>query len=105
MTEPVADCFSSASHCVSRPARLSASDCCVGRERNHDAAVSLFRGMLGGMQGFCIFCAVRSLTLQNYAVATAFALALGAQFVVHGLALWLRQRESLTVRRERTEPF
>ena len=65
-------------------------------QQGRDAAVSFFRGMLGGMHGFCIFCAVLSLTLQPYGVMVAFALALSAQAVIHGLSLWLRQRELRT---------
>jgi GMC oxidoreductase len=67
-------------------------------QQGRDAAVSFFRGMLGGMHGFCVFCAVLSLTLQRYGVPAAFALALSAQVVIHGLSLWLRQRQSRIAR-------
>lgn len=68
-------------------------------QQGRDAAVSFFRGMLGGMHGFCLFCAVLSLTLQPYGVLPAFALALSAQIAIHSLSLWLRRRESGALRR------
>jgi hypothetical protein len=73
-------------------------------QQGRDAAVSFFRGMLGGMHGFCVFCAVLSLTLPTYGVPTAFALALSAQFVINGLSLWRRQRESPIARPKRSAP-
>ncbi len=58
-----------------------------------DAAINFFRGMLGGMPGFCLFCAVLAVSLVPLGVPQAFALALFAQLGAHGVGLWwIRKR-------------
>jgi hypothetical protein len=69
-------------------------------QQGRDAAVSFLHGMLGGMHGFCVFCAVLSWALPLHGVPAAFALALSAQMVIQGLSLSLRQRQSRTARGE-----
>ena len=60
-----------------------------------DAAINFFRGMLGGMPGFCLFCAVLAISLVPFGIPSAFALALTAQLVAHGVGLgWMRRRRS-----------
>lgn len=58
-----------------------------------DAALNFFRGMLAGMPGFCLFCAVLALALVPLGGVIAFALALGAQLAAHGVGIFILQRQ------------
>ena len=56
-----------------------------------DAAINFFRGMLAGMPGFCLFCAVLALCLVPLGAVIAFGLALAAQLGAHGAGwFWMR---------------
>ncbi len=56
------------------------------------AAIGFFRGMLGGMHGFSLFCAVLALTLMRFGITVAFAMALGAQLLTHAAGLLYLRR-------------
>ncbi len=66
-----------------------------------DAAINFFRGMLGGMPGFCLFCAVLAISLVPFGTLTAFALALAAQLGAHGAGFWCG---GVVLSRKVTEP-
>lgn len=57
-----------------------------------DAAINFFRGMLGGMPGFCLFCAVLAISLVPLGIFVAFALAITAQLGVQGVGIWRMRR-------------
>jgi hypothetical protein len=61
-------------------------------QQGPDAAIGFFRGMLGGMHGFCLFCAVLAITLVPYGTLAGFLLAIAAQLMVQGLGLWMMRR-------------
>lgn len=56
------------------------------------SAINFFRGMLAGMPGFCLFCAVLSLALVPLGIFVAFTLALLAQLLAHAVGLWVMKR-------------
>lgn len=57
-----------------------------------DAAINFFRGMLAGMPGFCLFCAVLELSLVPLGTGVAFLLAILAQLGAHGVGLLTMRR-------------
>jgi hypothetical protein len=56
------------------------------RRHGSDAALDLLRGMLGGMAGFVLFCAVVGLLVEPAGVAAAFVLATAAAVATSGAA-------------------
>lgn len=57
-----------------------------------DAAINFFRGMLAGMPGFCLFCAVLVLALVPLHTFSAFLLAILAQMGAHAFGLMFMRR-------------
>jgi hypothetical protein len=51
-------------------------------------AIRLLRGFLPAMWGFALFCLVVAQAVVPLGAGLAFALAIAAQFAVHGLVLW-----------------
>jgi hypothetical protein len=56
------------------------------------AATELLRGMLTGMAGFVVFCAIVAALVVHESIAVTFALAAGGAAAVHGLVLSTTRR-------------